>query len=113
MTYSFSLIPLSLEACNQGVNGSFHDAEGNPLVNLKTFPNISALPAYAHSKNITASFYMNNCICAEHNFTDPVFIDKIYQRSVFFVRGLLVHSSHPHPPLTPPFPSWPRSSGTV
>ncbi len=29
------------QACGAGVNGSFHDAAGNPLVNLQRFPSMA------------------------------------------------------------------------
>ena len=45
-------------------NGSHHTASGDVLVNLTRFPSIQGLPAKAHSLNLTASFYMNNCICS-------------------------------------------------
>ena len=38
--------------CNGGVNGSFHDSRGNPLINPKTFPNVSAMNALAASLGI-------------------------------------------------------------
>lgn len=50
------------QACGKGVNGSFHDINGVPLINTQLFPNMTALTAYAHSKDIKASFYSNNCI---------------------------------------------------
>ena len=31
------------QACGKGVNGSFHNADGEPLVNLQTFPNLTAM----------------------------------------------------------------------
>ena len=36
------------QACGAGVNRSFHDAAGNPLFNLRAFPNVSAM-TYASS----------------------------------------------------------------
>lgn len=47
------------------LNWTYHDAAGNPMVNTVKFPNMSALPATAHSLGLTAGFYLNNCDCAE------------------------------------------------
>jgi alpha-galactosidase len=75
------------QACGAGVNGSFHDAAGNPLVNLTLFPDLAAMAHKAHTLGLTAGFYMNNCACAENQFADPAMIDRIYARSVAaFVR---------------------------
>ena len=38
--------------CRAGVNGSFHDLAGNPLINPKTFPNISAMNALGASLGV-------------------------------------------------------------
>lgn len=40
------------QECGAGVNGSFHDSAGNPLINPKTFPNISAMNALGASLGI-------------------------------------------------------------
>jgi alpha-galactosidase len=37
-------------------NYTYHDADGNPVVDTSRFPNMSALPATAHSLNLTAGF---------------------------------------------------------
>ena len=37
------------QACGTGVNGSFHDAEGNPLVDTKKFPSMKNMTDYGHS----------------------------------------------------------------
>eukprot|EP00937_MAST-01D_sp_MAST-1D-sp2_P005017 g5017.t1 len=67
--------------CHKGVNGSFHDADGNPLVNSK-FPDLAAMTKKAHDLGLTAGFYLNNCGCAENQFKDPAMIDKIYAGGV-------------------------------
>ena len=46
------------QACGTGINGSFHDKDGNPLVNLATFPNLTAMNAYAHSKGVKSGWYL-------------------------------------------------------
>mmetsp|Transcript_9845 Transcript_9845/g.20892 ORF Transcript_9845/g.20892 Transcript_9845/m.20892 type:complete len:476 (-) Transcript_9845:1269-2696(-) len=44
----------------------YHDIDGNPIVDLKRFPDLRRMTAYAHSLNLTAGFYGNNCICSDH-----------------------------------------------
>ena len=36
------------QACGTGVNGSFHDYAGNPLINLTRFPNMTAMTEHGH-----------------------------------------------------------------
>lgn len=43
----------------------YHDSEGFPIVNETTFPSLKSMTDYAHSLNLTAGFYGNNCICAD------------------------------------------------
>lgn len=45
---------------------TFHDINGNPVVNTARFPNMKAMTDYAHSLNLTAGWYGNNCICKDH-----------------------------------------------
>ena len=42
-------------------NRSMHDKEGNPLIDLSTFPNLTALADHVHSNNQTISWYLNSC----------------------------------------------------
>jgi alpha-galactosidase len=44
----------------------YHDKNGNPLVNEKLFPDFKAMTDHAHSLNLTAGWYGNNCICSDH-----------------------------------------------
>ena len=37
-------------------NYTYHDADGNPVVDTSRFPNMSVLPATAHSLHLTAGF---------------------------------------------------------
>ena len=46
------------------LNWTYHDETGSPVVDTTRFPNMSALPATAHSLGLTAGFYGNNCACA-------------------------------------------------
>eukprot|EP00041_Stephanoeca_diplocostata_P026304 m.706433 g.706433 ORF g.706433 m.706433 type:complete len:827 (+) comp22932_c0_seq5:8-2488(+) len=60
------------QACGTGVNGSFHDAQGTPLMNISRFPNITAMVERAHALDMEAGFYVNNYICGEHgSWTTP------------------------------------------
>eukprot|EP01060_Flectonema_neradi_P004609 TRINITY_DN129_c0_g1_i1.p1 TRINITY_DN129_c0_g1~~TRINITY_DN129_c0_g1_i1.p1 ORF type:complete len:413 (+),score=99.17 TRINITY_DN129_c0_g1_i1:62-1300(+) len=70
------------QACGTGVNGSFHDAAGHPLINTKTFPSMKGMTDYGHAKGLRVGWYMNNCICAEKHFTDPTYIQKHMEESV-------------------------------
>jgi len=50
-----------------GPNGyTFHNADGFPIVNPARFPDFIAMTTYAHSLNLTAGWYGNNCICSDH-----------------------------------------------
>ena len=44
----------------------YHDSEGRPVVDTKRFPNLKALTDHAHDLGLTAGWYHNNCICADH-----------------------------------------------
>ena len=44
------------QACGSGINGSFHDADGNPLVNLETFPNMTAMNALIHAVGVKSGW---------------------------------------------------------
>ena len=52
------------QQCGAGVGGSFHDAQGNPIINKDRFPDMRGMTDYAHSLGLTTGFYDNNCICA-------------------------------------------------
>jgi alpha-galactosidase len=69
------------QACGAGVSKSFHDENGVPIINLKKFPSMKNMTDYAHSLGLTAGWYMNNCICNEHQFKDPSYITKHMQAS--------------------------------
>ncbi len=47
-------------------NWTYHDAQGNPVVNTETFPDLKAMTTYAHDRNLTAGWYGNNCDCHDH-----------------------------------------------
>merc|ERR1719502_1688617 len=57
--------------CKAGKDGNhYHDANGNPVVNLQRFPDMKAMTDHAHKLGLTAGWYGNNCICSDHNSTD-------------------------------------------
>ena len=78
----------SWQACGAGVNRSFHDAQGNPLIDLRAFPNMSAMTALGRRLGIQNGWYMNNCNCAENQFTNPAQIARIVRRSAQAVATL-------------------------
>jgi alpha-galactosidase len=44
----------------------YHDANGDSLIHIPTFPNLKAMVDLAHNLNLTAGWYHNNCICPDH-----------------------------------------------
>jgi hypothetical protein len=40
------------QACHEGYLGSFHDQEGNPMVNLGRFPSMKGMADYGHGKGL-------------------------------------------------------------
>jgi len=51
-------------ACGSGVDGSWHSAAGQPLVNRSTFPDLVQMNAEAHALGVKMGFYMNDCWCS-------------------------------------------------
>lgn len=51
--------------CGKGVNGSFHDASGRPLIKNKTFPDMAGMNEYASQKGVGSGWYLNSCDCCE------------------------------------------------
>ena len=50
-----------------GPNGyTYHDANGAPVVDEAKFPDMKAMTDVAHSLNLTAGWYGNNCDCKDH-----------------------------------------------
>jgi alpha-galactosidase len=49
------------EGCGRGVNGSYHDKDGSPLVNMTRFPSLSGLVKRARAKGVGIGIYMNGC----------------------------------------------------
>ena len=46
------------QACGQGVNKSFHDSNGRPLINTTRFPDMKAMVTHARSRGLKAGWYM-------------------------------------------------------
>jgi hypothetical protein len=55
------------QACGAGVNGSFHNATGYPLVDKAKFPSMKAMTDHAHALGLRMGWYGNNCACSEHS----------------------------------------------
>jgi alpha-galactosidase len=70
------------QACGAGVSKSFDDKDGNPLINTKTFPDMKKMTDHGHNQGIRVGWYMNNCICSEHEFKDPTDIENHYKNHV-------------------------------
>ena len=62
--YASAGIDEGWEACGKGINGTQHDAQGNPVINNK-FPDMTGLVAYGHSKGLKMGWYENGCACGE------------------------------------------------
>eukprot|EP00041_Stephanoeca_diplocostata_P010887 m.174394 g.174394 ORF g.174394 m.174394 type:complete len:444 (+) comp18328_c0_seq5:71-1402(+) len=61
--------PASDEPCVcGGVNGSYHNSAGNPVISSARFPNMSALAAHAHVKGVRLDWYGNSCNCAKQEW---------------------------------------------
>lgn len=71
------------QACGTGVEQSFHDAHGAPLVNKTTFPDLGAMVQKAHTLGLGAGFYINNCICGENQWRgNATFEQVVYEGTV-------------------------------
>jgi alpha-galactosidase len=62
------------QACGTGVNGSFHDMSGYPLINKTKFPDMKAMTAHAHSLGLKIGWYGNNWYVTPYMYsiTGPV-----------------------------------------
>jgi alpha-galactosidase len=62
--------------CDAGAgNNHYHDADGNPVINYDRFPDMKKMVDHAHSLGLTAGWYGNNCICADHDTSDRKFYE--------------------------------------
>lgn len=82
------------QACGTGVNGSFHDQDGHPLVNTTHFPDLKAMVAHATQLNLYADFYSNNC---GKNPWCLFFCGQAFIIAYFFIQFQVVTSSSPSP----------------
>lgn len=73
--------------CQAGAEGNhYHDANGDPVVNLDRFPDMKAMTDYAHKLGLTAGWYGNNCICSDHQSSDRKYYEgdvKAYRKFGF------------------------------
>ena len=74
------------EACGAGVNGTQHDADGAPVIDTVKFPDMGALVAYGHSKNIEMGGQLKDASNSSGALSG--FTMTIESRSVFSSRGL-------------------------
>lgn len=51
--YTMFTLDLGWEACGAGEDGSFHDANGNPIVNTTKLPDLKGLVATALAKGLS------------------------------------------------------------
>jgi hypothetical protein len=63
--YSSVGIDEGWEGCGQGVNGTQHDAHGNPVINTYRFPDMKSLVQYGHAAGVRMGWYQNGCACGE------------------------------------------------
>ena len=59
--YNFTLLDQGWEACGSGVGGSYHDAQGRPLVNTTRLPDLAGLIAQSRAKGVDTHWYFNGC----------------------------------------------------
>ena len=74
------------QSCAAGVNGSFYDADGNPIVNTTKFPSMSGMVATGHALGLKVGWYANNCICKVAGFA-PGFVDRMMAGTVKALRA--------------------------
>ena len=46
------------QMCHAGFQGSFHDEQGNPIVNKTRFPDLKAMVDFGHSLNLSVGWYI-------------------------------------------------------
>lgn len=64
--YNMAGVDEGWEGCGMGVNGTQHDAQGNPVINSK-FPDMGGLVKYSHANKIRIGWYENGCACGERH----------------------------------------------
>ncbi len=90
------------EACGAGVNGSYHDGGGRPLINTTRFPDMAALTASARARNASMSWYGNCCGCAagEHRLSAPHYAEDAAAVVRYGFSGLKVDGCGNEPNMT-------------
>ena len=83
--YVFIGLDDGYQACGAGVNGSFHDERGELLIDKRKFPDMGRMVELAHSHGLKAGWYLNNCLCNEHQF-DSVMADTVLHKDVAALR---------------------------
>ena len=83
--YQFVGLDDGWQKCGAGINSSFHDAQGNPIIDVTKFPDMGGMVAKAHGLGLKAGWYLNNCICAERGLQGAI-VDTIQQRDVAALR---------------------------
>jgi len=53
------------EGCGQGINGTQHTANGDPVINTARFPDTAGLVKYGHERGLKIGWYENGCACGE------------------------------------------------
>lgn len=86
------------EAVGKGVNGSFHDSHGNPIVDTSKFPDMKAMTAQVHAKGALADFYLNNC-CG-HNEKVPHYANDVAAIVEYGFDGTKIDGCGPAPNVT-------------
>jgi len=56
---------------------TYHDSNGNPVINLNRFHDLKAMTDYAHGLGMKAGWYGNNCICKDHCSSDACYAGDI------------------------------------
>jgi alpha-galactosidase len=90
------------EACGAGVNGSYHDRSGRPLINTTRFPDMAALTRYARSRGATMSWYGNCCACgtAERALVEPHYEQDAAAVVQYGFSGIKIDSCGNEPNIT-------------
>jgi alpha-galactosidase len=63
--YSHIGIDDGWQKCGAGINNSFHDKAGKPIINTSRFPDMKEMNAQAHALGVKMGWYANNCGCNE------------------------------------------------
>lgn len=80
------------ECMGCGVNGGFHNAKGEPLVNLTRFPDMKGMTSAAHARNVSVDFYLNNCSPSKE--TVPHYVGDVNALLEYGFDGVRWHAWH-------------------